>query len=214
MFQIHSIKVSKDGKKCFLELNSGEIIHLSLDLVAKFKLTKAKSLSKEELDIILEEQKIIDAKNVALNFISYKPRTKSQTIQRLEKEKFSHKIIEKVISFLKEFGYLDDFKYAKDYVNYAIFSKKQSIRKIQNDLFSKGIAKEIIEQVLKEVVTYESEFENALILAKKRMKSLSQANKKKNVHQYIGQFLFRKGFDWETIGRVLEHLKSEMDLHD
>lgn len=214
MFQIHSIKVSKDGKKCFLELNSGEIIQLSLDLVAKFKLTKAKSLSKEEFDIILEEQKIIDAKNVALNFISYKPRTKSQTIQRLEKEKFSHKIIEKVISFLEEFGYLDDFKYAKDYVNYAIFSKKQSIRKIQNDLFSKGIAKDIIEQVLKEAVTDESEFENALILAKKRMKSLSQSNKKKNAHQYIGQFLFRKGFDWETISRVLEHLKSEMDLQD
>lgn len=197
-----------------MELNSGEIIQLSLDLVAKFKLTKAKSLSKEEFDIILEEQRIIDAKNVALNFISYKPRTKSQTIQRLEKEKFSHKIIEKVISFLEEFGYLDDFKYAKDYVNYAIFSKKQSIKKIQNDLFSKGIAKEIIEQVLKERVTYESEFENALILAKKRMKSLSQSNKKKNVHQYIGQFLFRKGFDWETISRVLEHLKSEMDLQD
>ncbi len=214
MFQINSIKASKDGKKYFLELSNGEIIPLSIDLVAKFKLSKAKRLSKQELEIILEEQKIIDAKNIALNFISFKPRTKSQIIQKLEKEKFSQKIIDNVISFLEDFGYLDDFKYAKDYVNYAIHSKKQSKRKIQNDLFSKGIGKDIIEQVLKEVDTDESEFENALILAKKRMKILSQSNKKKNILQNIGQFLFRKGFDWDTISRILEQLKSEIDLPD
>lgn len=211
MFEVVSLKTAKDGKSCILQLNTNEFFNLSIDVIAKFKLFRGKKLTQAELDALIKEQKIIEAKNSALNYVSYKPRTMYQIQQKLQKAKYDQEVIDATLKFLEDFGYLDDYKFAKEFVEHSIKTKKSSILKIKNDLVAKGIKREIIDDVLLELQNSEAEIENALSLAKKRLKIMSQGKKKKNQLEYIGQYLFRKGFDWNTINRVLEAIKKEIE---
>ena len=211
MLEVVSLKTAKDGKSCILQLNTNEVFNLSLDVVAKFKIFKGKKLTQDELNALIKEQKIIEAKNTALNYVSFKPRTRHQVQQKLAKAKFAPEVIDTAIKFLEDFGYLDDYKFAKEFAEYSIKTKKATTLKIKNDLFIKGVDKEIIESVLSELQDSEVELENALSLAKKKLRIISQSKKQKNPLESVGQYLFRKGYDWDTISRVLEALRSEIE---
>ncbi len=104
--------ISKKGRRdiCSVEFDNGEKFDFAIDLVAKYKLSKGKKLDTNLLTDILKEQRIIEAKNIALNFVSYKQRTKFEVEQKLKQKHYTESEIQKAIEFLEDFGYLDDKK--------------------------------------------------------------------------------------------------------
>lgn len=190
---------------CSVELGSGERFNFSLELVLKYKIKKGKKITKQLLQEIIADQRIITAKQTALNFVSYKPRTEYQVVVKLRKEKFTNEEINTAVQFLKEFGYIDDFHYAQRYVLYAKVQKKSSKRKIEIDLTKRGINKDIISNVLKETFSEDEELENAMKIAHKKYETLLARNAQQPEQKLIN-YLLGKGFSFEVTKEVIEKL--------
>lgn len=193
---------------CSVELDSGERFNFSLELISKYKIKKGIKLTKQLLQKIIAEQKVITAKQTALNFVSYKPRTEYQVTIKLQREEFTHEEIATAVEFLKEFGYIDDFHYAQRYVLYAKTQKKSSKRKIETDLTKRGISKDIISNVLKETFSEDEELDNAMKIARKKYETLLAKNARQPEQKLIN-YLLGKGFSFEIIKKVIAKLNNE-----
>lgn len=195
---------------CNVELDSGERFNFSLELAIKYKIKKGKKVTKQLLQKIISEQRIISAKQIALNFVSYKPRTEYQVTVKLRKEKFTNEEINAAVQFLQEFGYLNDFHYAQRYVLYAKAQKKLSKRKIEIDLAKRGISKDIISNVIGETISEDEELDNAMKAARKKYETLLVRNVQQSEQKLIN-YLLNKGFTFETIKKVVEKLKKDAE---
>jgi regulatory protein len=207
---IISVRKEKNGNRCTIEFEDGSKLSLHLDIAVRHSLGKGKSISFAELQEITEEERTLEAKNIALNFATKKLRTTKEVIQKLKAKNFEDKEIHSAITFLKEFGYLDDREYIRNYIKYALEPKKHSLLKVRNDLQRKGIDREIIDEELRCFATDDAENDNALQIARKKLKQLQQ-QKKDRILSRIAQYLATKGFSWETINRVCESLKIEIE---
>ncbi len=193
---------------CNVELDSGEKFNFSLELVLKYKLKKGEKITKQLLQEIIADQRIITAKQTALNFVSYKPRTEYQVVAKLQKEKFTNEEINSAVQFLKEFGYIDDFHYAQRYVLYAKTQKKSSKKRIEIDLTKRGISKDIIKETIGKAVSEDEELDNASKLARKKYETLLARNAQQ-LEQKLINYLLNKGFSFEVIKKVIEKLLKE-----
>ena len=86
------------------------------------------------------------ALNKALVFINYKDRTCHEVREKLSKEDYQEDIIEEVIGFLCNDGFLNDRRYAEYYV--VCYENRRSRYRIKTELRFKGISDDIISEVL------------------------------------------------------------------
>ncbi|MCX7908436.1 MAG: recombination regulator RecX [Ignavibacteria bacterium] len=212
-FQIKSIKINKNNNSSIIELDTGQKYVISIDLVVRNKLNKGTKIEKSLLEKILEEQRIIDAKNIALNLISYRARTSFQIEEKLQQKGYTKQEIQKVIQFLKEFSYLDDKSFVRNYINFALGQKKRSRAQIIQELYRKGISKEDAEEVFKEIEIENKELENAYFLGLKKYKQLSKQNKPNPINR-LAQYLYTKGFAWDVIQKACDKIKTELNSNE
>lgn len=133
------------------------------------------------------------AKEKAIRYIVVAKKTESEVIKKLEKLGFETEIIEDVIKYLANLGYIDDNDYVDAYIRQCMRLLNYSIYEIKNKLLQKGIKKDIIEEKLQKL--YESDYEKQLIqkLLNGKLKSMEKLKQK----QYLYRRSFRCNFDIE-----------------
>lgn len=151
---------------------------------------------------IMEEVLPKRAKLRSMNLLKTKTYTEKQMRDKLKKGEYPESIITEAVEYVKSYGYIDDRKYARDFLEYNMENKSR--KRMEQDLYSKGIDKNIIRE------TVDAVFENGnvpdeiamaeKILRKKNYDSNVATSKEK---QKIAAFLYRKGFQMETIRSVL-----------
>ena len=134
-------------------------------------------------------------KTQVMKFILYKKRTESEV-----RKKFYHSIdenmLEDIIEYVKDAGYINDKEYINKLVNEYMNLKLMSIREIKNKVYDKGIYADEIEDYLSENRERLEEYE--LNSAKKL------ADKKKSMEpQKLKMYLINKGFDLDTVKKVI-----------
>lgn len=149
------------------------------------------------------EEMYKDALNVSLRYISHRDRTMCEVVNRLEREGYSGEITDRVLSFLKEQGYVNDRRYAEYYI--VCYKDKRSIRRILQELKNRGIDDELLDEVME---TADADTGMAVRNAlKKQMErrgiaDMNQAScQEKNK---IMAALFRQGYSVEEIRREME----------
>jgi regulatory protein len=149
----------------------------------------------------------------ALNFLSFRPRSEKEIRNYLsgkERPSFIRKIIpseetiEKIISKLKEYKFLNDEEFAKWWIEQRTLIKPKAGRVIRMELKQKGIDKELVDELLKN--EKESDFEKAKKLAEKRMPRYSKIKEKRKVFEKLGRFLVSKGFNYDIIKEVIDQI--------
>lgn len=137
-----------------------------------------------------------EKKTQVMKYILYKKRTESEV-----RTKFCNSIeenmLEDIIEYVKEAGYINDKEYIKKLVNEYMNLKTMSIREIKSKLHSKGLYIEDIEDYLYENKEKLEEFElnsaEKLIKKKKGMDS-----------QKLKTYLINKGYDMDTVNKLIE----------
>ena len=137
-----------------------------------------------------------EKKTQVLKYILYKKRTESEV-----RNKFLHTIeenlLDDIIEYLKEAGYINDKDYIRRLVNEYINLKNMSIREMKNKIYSKGIYADEIEDYINENKEMLEEYE--LKSAKKLIE------KKKNIEKpKLKNYLVNKGFDPDIINKLLK----------
>ncbi len=138
-----------------------------------------------------------EQKTKVMKFIVFKRRTE-QEVRTKFASTIDENMLEDIIEYLKEVGYLDDSEYIEKAINNFINLKNLSIYEIKNKLYLKGISKDKIEDYFyenkEELNSYEVKSARNIIYKKQRDMEI----------QEIKMYLLKKGYKSDNIEKALE----------
>lgn len=173
-------------------------------------LNEGDEISEEKLAVIKNTAVFEDAKNYAANLISSRSYTEKAMREKLNAHIGESEIIDKTISFLKEYKLIDDYDYAIRYAHDLVHLKKLGMASVKWKLKEKGISPSIIESVLSELdFSYEME-ENLENLAQKKLGSNFDI---KNIMK-VKRYLASRGYSFDDINRVFSKIKAGVKDYD
>ena len=133
------------------------------------------------------------AKAHALQYLSYRDRSKWELSQYLSKKEHSPPVIQKTLDYLTELNYVDDQRFALQWGQYKINKNKIGKNRLYMELLGKGVKKETIEGILNTLYQRNPEMELAVQCARKKWITLKSFEEKKKKRLLV-QYLQRKGF--------------------
>lgn len=126
-----------------------------------------------------------------LKYIMYKKRTESEIRKKFNS--LEEELLEDIIEYLKEAGYINDNTYIERSVAEFKSLKNMSIKEIIYKLYSKGIQKDTLETYVSEHIDELEEYE--------RQSAQNIINKRKDNYEKeeIINYLLRKGYKRDNI---------------
>jgi len=144
--------------------------------------------------------------NAGFRFVSYRPRSVKETTDFLSKKLVRYKTTDtktltRVLNRLRELNYLDDRAFAAWWVSQRQQFRPKGWFLILNELRKKGIERSILDGLQEQGgISDEEGATKALAKKRKLWERLPPLTYKKKAYDYLG----RRGFDAETIGRVID----------
>ncbi len=126
-------------------------------------------------------------KTKVLKYIIFKKRTENE-IRVKFRNQIEENMLEDIIQYLKEAGYINDYNFIEKQVNEYMNLKNMSIQEIKYKLMQKGIEKEQIEKYIQEHSEELEEYE------RKSEKAIRQKKSNKMDDKEMQQYLYKKGY--------------------
>jgi regulatory protein len=142
--------------------------------------------------------------NAALQFLSLRPRSRSETALRLKKHGFTEADIAGTLDRLSELNLLNDVEFAEYWKENRSAFKPLSRRAIEQELRQKGVEKGVVSETLNDL----DEAENAYKAAAARAGRLNTTDYR-GFQKKIAAFLQRRGFAYGTIKQTVRRLWEE-----
>jgi len=145
-----------------------------------------------------------EARAYAFLLLKFRLRSEKELALRLRQKKFSERVIQDTVSFLKDRQFIDDRLFAKGWVSSRL-KRPFGLRRIRQELVLKGLDKEVITEALERVKENYSESEVISQLAEQRfskLKNLEPQKAKARVYAY----LMRRGFSPEITSDIVKGL--------
>ncbi len=210
-YQVTDIRINKnDPNRVKLYLNDELYVEIDYSLVKNLELYIGRTVSKQMLEIIEQNSKLSSAKNDAIRFLSYRPRSKWEIERKLHDKKYKLNIIENTINWLEEKNLINDRDFAIQWIRYQVSKKPAGKLKLRNELNKKRIDRKIIDSAIDSFFEQdEGELTLANQLIRKKLFSLQSKNIQLNPSKIIN-LLKRQGFSNAVIRRIYEeYLDSE-----
>ena len=172
-------------------------------------LKRDQCLSDAEIESLQAEDTIETAYGKALNYLSYRPRSRAEVNRFLEKRDLPESQIEAVAARLERAGLLDDEAFAHYWVENRERNQPKGPRALRYELRNKGISNQIIERALAPVDVRDSAYRSAARKAQ-QLAHLDQGAFTKKMIQYLA----RRGFDYEVARETAAHHWSELAADD
>jgi len=201
MFTVTALKPQKNKKKVNVYLNGEFAFAINLDNLVKFKLKVKNKYTDEDINKIIHEVNLSDICNKLIKFAVLRPRSEQEISNWLKRKKVSQKTSQELFNKLKRLGLLNDKNFAKWWIEQRVQFKAKSKKEIKYELMQKGINKNIIEESLHDFNVDE------FVLAKKVLTKYKYNNSPQKSFAYLA----RKGFDFETIKKVIKDKKQFED---
>ena len=141
-----------------------------------------------------------DPWNVALKFLTFRPRSQDEIRKRLIKD-FPVQQVECVINRLIEKGFINDREFSQLWINYRNRHRPSSKLMIHRELLSKGIDKDLTEELLCNLDDESSAKKAAIKVYNRYYKYGYETFRKK-----LGSYLIRKGFAYNVAAKVVNTL--------
>ncbi|MBI2327287.1 RecX family transcriptional regulator [Candidatus Curtissbacteria bacterium] len=210
-------KSSKRRKSRFnIYLDGNFAFAVDENTLVKNNLRINQQITQEQVEKLLKETVLSKFQDLALRFLSYRQRSEKEVRDYLtnkiaKKENIKYQeakespLIEKIISKLRRYNYLNDRQFAKWWIAARKFRPK-GLNLIKLELIKKGIDKDIIEEVLSGSGSQLELAQIALTKKIKKFQKLPPIELKKRVYQYLSN----RGFDYDTIRQVFAHLVKKL----
>lgn len=179
------------------------------DLVVKHGLRVGETLTLEEQQAVEAEDQTIRAKQRALDYLAYKPRTEQEVRRKLTQEDVPATVVEDVIARIQELGYLDDETYAHDYARNRFANKRYGPERIRRELRERGIDRHLADEAVEEVFADEDPVEVARSHAEKRWSRIAHDDDPRRQKQKLYRYLTRRGFTSDTVYRIIDEFVDE-----
>ena len=178
-----------------------------LTLITAVQLRLGQELTEADIDALKVEDGYEMAKQKAINFISYRPRSVSEVRQNLAAKEFSQATIDQVVERLQALDLLNDAAFVQYWLEQRNSFKPRSQMALRGELLKKGVSLETINDAITDV----DETAVALLAAQKqqhRWRSLSEPE----FRQKAGGFLQRRGFGYGIVKETLDAIWDAFEL--
>ena len=228
MAKITSVEPQKKNPRRFNVFLDGQFAFgADEDLVVEWRLIPGKELTTSDVEKLLFEAEVGKLMERMYRLFNIRQRSEREVrnyfrIKNYElrikgKEQVNDLAVELVIKKLKQKGLLNDEQFARSWVEARRRSKKKGKRTIKAELYQKGINRELIDQILEEESTPESEQQLAQQALEKKFKSWEkllplELNEKslRDLKKKAYGFLLRRGFEYDVVKDVVEKYLNKM----
>jgi regulatory protein len=190
------------------------VLGVSDETVLRAGLRTGDVVTGKDLDELRERESVASAKNAAMRFLSYRPRTEREIRNKLRETEHAEGDIESVVQDLKRAGLIDDRAFAKMYIRDTRAARPSGPILLKQKMILLGINKETIEEALRETMADVSQEDEATEAAKKFLAQSGKSGRKvdpERLRSRLTGLLARRGFSWDVIGRVVQ---KTLTLHD
>jgi regulatory protein len=194
-------EISKSKVK--VSTDNGAAFSLYKSELRKYGIAKDKDVPEDIYNMLIDEVLVKRAKLRCMNLLKSRDYTRHQLEDKLKTNCYPKDVIDKAISYVMSYGYIDDVRYAVSYIGYKSSSK--SVKQIKNALMLKGVSNDDIDLAFSQCledknITDEMELVEKLIEKKRYDKESATYEEKQKI---IG-FLYRKGFPLDIIYKAVE----------
>tara|TARA_B100001287_G_scaffold3885_1_gene2954 strand:- start:934 stop:1566 length:633 start_codon:yes stop_codon:yes gene_type:complete len=205
--QIKSVKRSTRYKdRILIKLYDGELIKTSEEFFVKNSLKVDDFIDQKVIDSLQNDIRIRQALDTAYKFLSFRVRSSYEVAQKLSQKDYNKLEISEVIKKLISMNYLDDSEFADIFTRDKFKVKKHGPLNVINGLKKHRISDETIHNTIFKYYTNDSitELIEFHLIKKKKLSTKTYFDENK---QKIISMLYRKGFSYEDINRVLVEKK-------
>jgi regulatory protein len=147
-----------------------------------------------------------------LQLLSFRPRSTAEVRQTLARAQFSAEAIDQALADLERQGYLNDAEFTRFWVENRQRFRPKGAQALRQELRLHGVAGDVIEPALAALDAESAAYAAAQPRAV-RLRQLALADPPA-FRRKLGDFLSRRGFDYETVRSTLARLNQELSLPD
>lgn len=202
------VLLNKKKYKVLLEGARNVNIALYPSELRKYNIKEGNFLSEEQYKQI-GELLYKRGKERALYYLKNSDKTSYQMRSKLKEGLYPDEVIDKILLFLNNYGYIDDLQYTIRFISYNI--NKISNLKIKEKLRIKGINRDIIDEAFDAIFEYNDEFDShnsQIELIRRHIKKKLRPDMDSHIENKIIMSLVRKGFLYEDVISVLKEEKN------
>lgn len=197
------LKIKKEGPSYLIYLSDEETLALKESVFVRHNLYKGKDVDEEDVAAIAFDSARQEGIDLALKKLTNR-KTEQEIRELLFDEKLSEQVIDEVVAYLSEYGFLDDETYALLFSRDKRYINGYGPVKIAYALRRKGIDDEYIARALEEYTT-DSEKELIQSIVEKKYLRGGELNKS---WEKIVRFLLSRGFHYNAVKDVLSQWKN------
>ena len=200
MSVITSIKPQRNNKRLNIYLDGKFGFGIDMENFVKLGLKVEQELDEKEVEEIIKKAEFQKTLDKLLRFTTVRPRSEKEVKDWLKRKKVHESMHRQLFSRLNRLKLIDDRQFALWWISQRQEFKPKGKRVLDFELRAKGVAKEVIQEVLGEVVIDEEKIARQLLEKKAyRFKGLPR----REARQKMSQFLARKGLGWEVIEKTV-----------
>ncbi|NMB24826.1 MAG: regulatory protein RecX [Firmicutes bacterium] len=151
------------------------------------------------------------AKEQALHFLTFRPRSSTEVRQYLQRKDHPLSIQEEVVEWLQHLGYVDDLRFAMQWIENRYRTNPMGVRRLSKELWQKGIPQPIINEALERCGATVDEGALAKELATKQARRYRGQDSTVIARRLAG-FLGRRGFRSDDIQRAISETLEALHL--
>lgn len=188
------VNVYLDGKYAF---------GLQASVAASLKV--GQRLSPEEVDQLQRRDAAEVAYDRALNYLSYRPRSRAEIEAYLKRREVPPITIQNVMDRLMGAGLLDDEAFAQYWVENREHFQPRGVRSLRFELRQKGVPDAVIDKAITNI----DETESAYRAGRERARRLRRLDYQE-FRRRLGGFLQRRGFGYDVVKVIVDRLWREL----
>jgi len=187
------------------QMNNPDRINL---FVLQMGLRLEQELTPEQLEQLQSEEVEQRAVDRALNFLSYRPRSREEVRRYLRRKETPPEIIETALARLDRLDFVNDRTFAGFWIESREHFSPRGARALKNELRMKGVERDVVD----ELVNDEQDEERALRAGRKKAMTLVNTTNidYATFRNRLGSFLQRRGFGYQIVTKTVRALWKEL----
>ena len=184
------------------------LLGVNAEIVLKMGLQVEQELLPEQLEQLRSEEAEQQAVDRALNYLSFRPRSREEVRRYLRRKETPPEIIEAALARLDRLDFVNDRTFAEFWIETRGQFNPRGAHALKNELRMKGVEREVVD----ELVDDEQDEERALRAGRKKAMSLVNVPNMDyaRFRNRLGPFLQRRGFGYDVTTRTVRALWEEL----
>jgi regulatory protein len=169
-----------------------------------------KDIGDDTIEFLVRKDEFYRARDYGYLLLSYRDRSVREMGKRLLEKKYHSYVVDEVIEFFKGKNLINDRIFAEKWLDNILESRPMGMMRARHELRLHMVQDEIIDEVVQEKLSFETEVLLAKNAAAKKIKALRNypADTARN---RMRNFLKNRGFRWDIIGDLLkEHFGDDI----